>query len=107
MRVLVCGGRDYTGDVTCLGQLDISILIHGDCRGADQRARDWAVVRGIHHAAVPALWDYYYKGAGFKRNSAMTLLLPEYCVAFPGGTGTNGMVELCGDLPIPIWKPYG
>lgn len=29
MRVLVTGGRDYQGDVTCLDQLDISILIHG------------------------------------------------------------------------------
>ena len=107
MRTLITGGRDYLGDVTCLSQIDISILIHGDAKGADRRARDWAVVRGIHHAAVPANWDYYFKGAGFQRNSAMLLLLPEYCVAFPGGKGTQMMIDLCEKNNIPVWKPYG
>ena len=107
MRVLVTGGRDYKGDVTCLSQIDISILIHGDARGADTLAKQHAAIRGIHHAAVPALWDYYYRGAGFQRNSAMLLLQPDYCVAFPGGRGTASMVELCEKNNIPVWKPYG
>lgn len=106
MRVLVTGGRDYMGDVTCLSRIDISILIHGDARGADTLAKLHCMVRGIHCAAVPALWKYYYRGAGFQRNSAMLLLQPEYCVAFPGGKGTNMMVELCEQNNIPVWKPY-
>lgn len=106
MIVLVCGGRDYTGDVTCLSQINISILIHGDARGADKRAAAWAKVRGIHCAAVEALWDYYSRGAGYQRNAAMLLLKPEYCVAFPGGNGTAMMVELCEKINIPVWKPY-
>jgi len=98
VRVLVCGGRDYTGDVVCLSQIDISILIHGDAKGADTLAKEYAVIRGIHHAAVPALWDYYYRGAGFQRNSAMLLLQPEYCVAFPGGKGTQMMIKLVQEI---------
>lgn len=106
MKVLVTGGRDYIGDVTCLGQIDISILIHGDATGADTLAKEYAMVRGIHCAAVPALWDYYYRGAGLTRNSAMLILQPDYCVAFPGGRGTLSMVKLCENNNIPVWKPY-
>ena len=106
MRVLVCGGRDYQGDVTCLDQIDISILIHGDCRGADKHAAEYVMSKGIHAAGIPALWDFYNKPAGYKRNAAMLLLLPEYCVAFPGGRGTQMMVGLCNKNNIPVWKPY-
>ena len=106
MRVLVCGGRDYNDDVSCLSQINISILIHGQARGADARAAQWAQENGIHTAGVPALWDYFNKAAGYRRNSAMLLLLPEYCVAFPGGRGTEMMVELCEKKGIPVWRPY-
>ena len=107
MRVLVCGGRDYEGDVSCLSMIEISILIHGGARGADDRAAWWAKTNGIPTAAVPAYWDQFGKSAGYRRNAAMLLLLPEYCVAFPGGKGTQMMVELCEKKQIPVWRPYG
>ncbi len=110
-KVLVCGGRDYLGDVTCLGELrqlfTIDLLIAGGAKGADKRAADWARARGIHVAEVQALWDFYGKAAGFKRNSAMRILGPDYCVAFPGGKGTEMMVKLCEDNQILVWRPYG
>ncbi len=106
-RVLVCGGRYYNGDVDCLAQLSISILIHGDCKGADVKAARWAKSQGIHAAAVPALWETGGRSAGFQRNSAMLLLLPELLVAFPGGNGTEMMVKLCTQAGIPVWRPYG
>lgn len=107
MRVLVCGGRDYSGDVSCLSMITVSILIHGGARGADDLAGWWAKTNGIHVAVVPALWDHYNRSAGYKRNSAMLLLQPEYCVAFPGGKGTDMMVDLCQKNNIPVWRPYG
>lgn len=107
MRVLVCGGRDYTGDVSCLNMIDISILIHGGARGADDLAAWWAKTNGIPAAAVPAYWDKFGKSAGYQRNAAMLLLQPEYCVAFPGGKGTQMMVDLCEKKGIPVWRPYG
>jgi hypothetical protein len=103
----VCGGRKYQGDVTCLDQVPITILIHGDCEGADRRAAHYIMSKGIHAAGVPALWDFYKKPAGYRRNAAMLLLLPEYCVAFPGGNGTEMMVTLCKINNIPVWRPYG
>ena len=107
MRTLVCGGRDYRGDIECLSQINISILIHGGARGADTRAAAWAKEEGIHCAAVGALWNYYGKSAGYTRNAVMLLLLPEYCVAFPGGVGTKMMIDLCIKNNIIVWQPYG
>lgn len=108
MIVLVCGGRDYAGDVTCLEQLPIDILIHGDARGADKRAGNWANSKGIHTAAVRALWDVLGRQkAGPARNSAMLLLKPDYCVAFPGGNGTANMIKQCEKAGIVVWRPYG
>jgi len=107
--LLVCGGRDYAGSVACLADLPfrIGILVHGNATGADTLAGEWATARGIHTAAVPALWDFYRKSAGHTRNAAMLLLRPTYCVAFPGGPGTAGMVKLCELARIPVWRPYG
>lgn len=108
MRILVCGGRDYTGPVDCLADIEsMSILIHGGARGADIRAATWAKCQGIHTAQVDALWYYHGKSAGFERNAAMLLLLPEGCVAFPGGRGTKVMTDMCKHHNIPVWFPYG
>lgn len=110
LRVLVCGGRDYYGDVECLKQIPgvVDIVIHGGAKGADSRAGAWFESRGIHTAVVKALWDFYDKPAGRKRNVAMLLLRPDYCVAFPGGRGTADMVRRFKALDAgPVWRPYG
>lgn len=107
MIILVCGGRHYNGPVgEKLEQLnDTRLIIEGGASGADYLAKQWAKLRGIHYAEVPALWDYYRKGAGPVRNSAMLLLRPDLCVAFPGGSGTADMVQKCINENIPIWRP--
>lgn len=106
LRVLVCGGRDYQDGVGCLSLLNIGILIHGDARGADRKAAEWAKANGIHAVAVPALWDLYGKRAGPLRNAAMLKLNPNYCVAFPGGAGTRDMIKRCEAAGLPVWQPF-
>lgn len=111
MRVLVCGGRDYRGDVAramdSFHQYNpITLVIHGGANGADMMADTWARSRGIHTAKVDALWDHYGKSAGYRRNSAMLKLEPSWCIAFPGGVGTQQMVKLCKDADIRVWVPY-
>lgn len=98
MILLVCGGRNfndarYVADILAPLRDRIELLVHGDARGADRLARDWAVANGVHHAAVPALWGSYGKLAGGRRNSAMLLIRPDWFVAFPGGSGTADMVR--------------
>ncbi len=111
MRVLICGGRDYTDAAALESAMSLlpfspSIVIEGGARGADRLGRQWAIKNGIHYATVPALWDAFGKSAGGRRNSAMLLLQPEYCIALPGGTGTKNMVKQCAGRSIPVWEPY-
>lgn len=112
MILLVCGGRNFW-DVFSFNEamrgLPVSpkIIIQGDAKGADRLAKQWASKNSVHHAEVPALWDNFGKAAGMKRNGAMLLLQPNYCLAMPGGVGTLGMVKLCKEANIPVWQPYG
>lgn len=111
-KVLVCGGRDFMDAVALNAALDkldqqtpITMLIEGGCRGADRLARQWAHRRGIHVATVEALWKLGGTRAGPMRNAAMLTLMPELLVAFPGGTGTAGMIEMARRAGVPVTQP--
>ncbi|MDE2097343.1 MAG: DUF2493 domain-containing protein [Patescibacteria group bacterium] len=132
MRVLVCGGRDFTDRNFVYTWLDKLFapsygdgpeaqpwwlprpdlfLILGGARGVDQHAEDWAVVNWVRHIVFPADWDKYGKAAGVIRNQQMLDEgEPEMIVAFPGGRGTEDMVSrakkagLCVAL-IPAPEP--
>lgn len=108
MITLICGGRDYNGDMSCLEHLPKrpTVIIEGGAKGADRLARFYGVQNGIHVATVNAQWDTYGKAAGHKRNAAMLALKPDYCVAFPGGRGTQSMVDMCKKHGVPVWEPY-
>lgn len=102
MKILVTGGRDFNDYETVAAALrryinpgdDDSIVIHGGATGADRCARNWCEANGVHHASVPALWDWWGKSAGPRRNRAMAYhLSPELVLAFPGGKGTEDMVK--------------
>ena len=100
MKVLVCGGRDYSDKKYLEEFLDrvheetpITILIHGAARGADRLAGMWAKSRELELIEVPAEWDRYGKAAGHIRNSEMLTHKPNLVVAFPGGKGTSNMIK--------------
>lgn len=114
MNYIVCGGRDYQDREFVFRSLDrlahreniaVTAIIHGDATGADRLARDWAIERGIIHVAVPAPWKKYGKPAGPMRNKKMLELNAVGLVAFPGGRGTEGMVELAKEAGLPVWRP--
>lgn len=101
MRVLVCGGRDYSDWPAVSATLDgvdeesggIAVVLHGGATGADQLADDWAKQRGVTHVRYPAQWDKHGLAAGPIRNARMlTEGKPDLVVAFPGGRGTRDMV---------------
>ena len=115
MRVLICGGRDYTDVGRVYAALDhlhakrgITLLIHGDCpTGADKLADDWADSRNVDRHPEPADWDQYGRRAGPIRNTKMLTLNPEGVVAFPGGDGTADMVKKALNAGLKVWRPYG
>lgn len=103
-RVLVCGSRDMT-DAWLVGLVlsgeharePIGLLIHGDQRGADHLARDWARVHGIAEQPFPAEWTLYGPQAGPIRNEQMAREgQPSLVIAFPSAAsrGTRSMIKI-------------
>lgn len=99
MRVLVCGGRDFTNIAFIWATLDrlhrdrpFTAMIHGGARGVDTIAGDWAKTKPIERYVSKADWNAHGKAAGPIRNAKMLEWKPDLVVAFPGGRGTADMV---------------
>lgn len=98
MKVLVCGGRDFSDYAKLQETLDkytITEIIHGGARGADTLADAYATLyKNIPCKEYKADWTKYGKGAGFIRNQQMLdEEHPDMVIAFPGGAGTADMVR--------------
>jgi hypothetical protein len=115
MKVLVCGGRDYNDAEWINEQLDkfhetyrITLLIHGDARGADRLAGAWADSKQIPVLKFPADWKTYGKAAGAIRNMEMhDMSKPDAVIAFPGGRGTQHMSNYALDKGTPLFMIGG
>lgn len=101
MKVLICGGRDfsdfeYMSDILNDAHIfyDFTLVIEGGAKGADSLARKWAESKGIPVHTFPADWKFYGKRAGFVRNQQMIDEgQPDIIFAFPGGNGTQDMIN--------------
>lgn len=111
MRVLVCGGRNFTDATAVYEALDrihartrITCIIEGGATGADYLASRWSAVRDIDdHARYCADWALHGKGAGPIRNQKMIDEgKPNLVVAFPGDRGTADMVQRAKAAGIPV-----
>lgn len=110
MRVAVTGGRDFTDRAFIHRVLDafhakkpISVLIHGDARGADKLSASWAKAVGVEVLVFPADWERYRNRAGPVRNRQMLREgLPDIVIAFPGGSGTKDMVSAAGAANVKV-----
>ena len=114
MRVLVCGGRDYTDRARVWRVLDAYrekygrlTIIQGGARGADRHARDWALAQSsVCLINEPADWDAHGKAAGPIRNQRMLDEgKPDLVLAFPGGRGTADMVSRARKAGIRVIDP--
>jgi hypothetical protein len=101
VRVLICGGRDYSRSRYLNAALDaldarhkFKLVVTGGAPGADTLADRWAEARGIDRVICPANWIGRGKPfAGPDRNRFMLRLIkPELVVAFLGGPGTANMI---------------
>lgn len=88
MRVIVCGSRDIESASDALRIWDAldameprpTIIVHGDCRGADSIAKSWAVMRGVAQEPHPADWRCGARG-GPVRNTKMAKAGADLCIA--------------------------
>ncbi|MDH5451742.1 MAG: DUF2493 domain-containing protein [Paracoccaceae bacterium] len=113
MRVIVCGGRDFSDRVSLGVALNAQhafvpfrLLLHGGARGADLLAAEWADSRNIPSLEYRADWQRYGNGAGPIRNRRMLDEgRPGLVIAFPGGLGTANMCEIAEKAGINVIKP--
>lgn len=129
MRVLVCGGRNYTDHDhiwNTLCELDqdrgpFKVVIHGCATGADREGMLWAQGMRRKHAPFQAAWSdlthhdavikLRYDGtrydamAGFRRNQRMLDEgKPVLVIAFPGGNGTADMIRRAEKAGLEVIK---
>jgi hypothetical protein len=98
MKVLVCGGREYTNAKHVYRVLDetigITTIISGCAKGADTLALKWAVSRQVDFKGYPARWGKDGLRAGPERNQRMLEDNDvDLVIAFPGGRGTADMLR--------------
>ena len=109
MRFLVTGGRNFADRDFLFATLDrlhaehhFTLLIHGDARGADRLAGEWAQDRGIDVLACPADRKRHGRAAGPKRNRQMLAEKPDLVVAFPGDSDTRHMVIIADEAGVKV-----
>lgn len=126
-RAVVFGGRDFNDQPMLESALDdfhrdcgVSVLIEGEARGADLRAKAWAKKRGVPVEPYPAPWDdiahpdarimtrrdgkEYDANAGPRRNQQMIDEgKPDCGIALPGGSGTADMRDRCELAGVPVF----
>ena len=120
MRVLVCGGRDFSAAdafnwlevnakdelahaTGCFSGLTIEAVIHGGARGADEGARMWGESEHVKVLRFDADWRKHGKAAGPIRNARMLRDgKPDIVIALPGGRGTADMVRQAEGEGLPV-----
>jgi YspA, cpYpsA-related SLOG family len=109
MRVVVTGGREYDNyphifhTILRIHTLSpITMLAHGNARGADKLSGEVAKSLGIRVIEFPVKrkdWDEFGMAAGPMRNQRMLdEFMPDLVIAFPGGNGTADMVRRAVEL---------
>lgn len=126
MRILICGGRDFTNEHALFSVMDGIIdywwprmepisgppgfrdrnppeIISGMARGADTLAVKYAKDRRLALHPFPADWEKHGSKAGYLRNCQMLEEgKPDLVVAFPGGKGTAMMVRLSEQAGVKV-----
>jgi hypothetical protein len=107
--ILVTGGRDYNDRARMRDGLSkyarfYWVLLQGGAPGADKLAHDlWTTEFQRPSITVPAEWGAYGKRAGMIRNQDMIAEWSiETVLAFPGGRGTQDMVNRAREEGIEI-----
>lgn len=115
MKIIVCGGRDYTNRERVYAVLDRWLdanqyqgctLISGACpTGVDSFAEDWFYERHLPVERYPADWDRYGRSAGPRRNQKMLDEgRPWRVIAFPGNDGTANMKKIARRARVKVFE---
>lgn len=117
IRVLVCGGREYSDRNAMFRYLDahhqmtpFECIIHGAQRGADSFADEWARFRDVpvmRFEVTKEEWKRIGPKAGPLRNQRMLDEgKPTIVIAFEGDRGTRDMMKRARAANIPVRTPF-
>ena len=123
MKTIIAGGRNYKftkEDIEFLNSIkdEISEVVSGKARGADNEGEDWAKSNNIPVKEFPAKWGnlnarevfiktnsrgYSYNSlAGFQRNEEMAKYA-DCLIIFSGGSGTEHMYKIAKENGLKIY----
>ena len=125
MRIVVCGGRNYSNFEFLIKIMDellrdyiqppntiqvrdkaLFSIATGGATGADTLAERWARMRGIKCKTYLPDWNRYGDAAGPKRNIKMIdTFAPDLLVAFKGGFGTASSIKHAKSKGIKVFTP--
>jgi hypothetical protein len=101
LRVIVCGSRHAADYAMVARVLNLVLgaralrevtIVHGDQRGVDAFAKQWAKSKGIAQEPHPYKGELG-KAGGPVRNREMLDAGADFVLAFPGGSGTADIVR--------------
>jgi hypothetical protein len=117
VRVIVSGSRNWDDEKAVHRALDRQyakhqksgsdkpfVVVHGNAKGADTHAKNWAMKRGVAHEPHPADWARYGRSAGPVRNKQMVDAGADAVLAFPkpGGRGTQDLMNRASKAGIRV-----
>lgn len=114
IKVLVCGGRDYTECWSLRHALELLNercggihIAHGGARGADEAAGEIAAHYGWPCTVFKADWNTYGKSAGMIRNKNMLMsFVPDLVLAVKGGAGTENMKKIAKEKGFVVLEVF-
>ena len=99
MKILVCGDRNWSSYSTILATLreyPVTIIVQGECRGADLLGKRAGQELKCEIKSYPADWATHGRAAGPIRNTAMLKEKPDLVLAFHSNIdqsrGTKNMI---------------
>lgn len=111
MKVIVCGGRDFTDKSFLFHKLNkmnaefhFDVVYEGGAKGADTFAREWAKEANIPCKTFSAEWDKYGTKAGPIRNLQMLDQNPDMVIGFAGGRGTDHMLKVARAAGVTTYR---
>ena len=110
MRVIISGDRNWTNESVIKKVIDSlpedTVIVEGDCSGADRIAGELAKARGLKIEVYAAKWNLYGKGAGPIRNYEMLATNPDIVYAFHNdiktSKGTKHMISIAEKNKVPV-----
>lgn len=112
MKTIIAGSRDFNDYRLLLKQVDyyrlhkndITEVVSGCAKGADELGERYANENGIPIKAFPADWNQYKKSAGPIRNREMAQYAEVLIAVWDGKSrGTKNMIDEMNKLKKPVF----